>query len=240
MKNTGKAGGFTVERPELRATGIDRELNGVDANGDQGNEGDHGASWADLDNDGLLDLVIENSAYPGSHAWVYQQLPNHTFVNVTESSGVRELLVNSNGISVDDYDRDGDLDVLMGSVNTGSQSAPGGVEQLHVFRNEVGSKHHWLYLTLRGVTANRQGIGAKVTVTAGCLTQTREISGGKGTFGAGDPAYAHFGLGDTARIDRIEIRWPTNPPKVQVITDVAANQFLEVTEDSEALTCSAQ
>lgn len=240
LRNTGKAGGFVFERPALSETGINRDLNGVDSNGDFGNEGDHGATWVDLNNDGLLDLVIENSAYPQSHAWIYQQLPDHTFVNVTESSGVRPLLVNTNGISVDDFDRDGDLDVLMGSVNTGSQQAPGGVEQIHVFRNEVGSSSSWLYVTLQGVSANRQGIGAKVTVTAGCRTQTRELSGGKGTFGAGDPAYAHFGLGDVKRIDRLEVRWPTNPSKVQVFEDVAVNQFLEITEGSEDLSCSSK
>ncbi|MBL8956920.1 MAG: VCBS repeat-containing protein, partial [Myxococcaceae bacterium] len=136
LKNSGREGGWVFERPELAETGIARELNGTGPDGDFGNEGDHGASWADLDNDGLLDLVIENSAYPNSHAWVFQQRADHTFVNVTEESGVRPLLVNSNGISIDDYDRDGDLDLLMGSVNTGSQSAPGGVEQIHLFRNE--------------------------------------------------------------------------------------------------------
>lgn len=240
LRNSGKQGGWAFERPELSETGINRDLNGTDANGDFGNEGDHGASWADLDNDGLLDLVIENSAYPQSHAWIYQQLPNHSFINVTEMSGVRPLLTNTNGISIDDFDRDGDLDVLMGSVNTGSQSAPGGVEQVHVFRNEAGSASSWLYVTLKGVTANRQGIGAKVTVTAGCRTQTREISGGKGTFGAGDPAYAHFGLGDLKRIDRLEIRWPTNPVQTQVFEDVAVNQFLEVTEGREVLSCSSR
>jgi len=239
LKNSGRGGGWVFERPALSETGIDRDLNGSGPNGDFGNEGDHGASWADLDNDGLLDLVIENSAYPGSHAWIYQQQADHRFVNVTEQSGVRPLLVNSNGISIDDYDRDGDLDLLMGSVNTGSQAAPGGVEQIHLFRNEVGQRKHWLYVTLKGVSANRLGIGAKVSVTAGCVTQTREISGGKGTFGAGDPAYAHFGLGELTRIDRLEVRWPTNPSKVQVFTNVAVDQFLEITEGEERLSCAA-
>jgi hypothetical protein len=229
--------GAVFSRPSLVETGINRQLNGTGTDGDHGDEGDHGAAWVDLNGDGLLDLVIENSAYVDSHAWIYQQLPNHTFVNVTEQSGVRDLLVNTNGISIDDFDRDGDLDVLMGSVNTGSGQAPGGVEQIHLFRNEVGNKASWLYVTLKGVSANRQGIGARVTVTAGCLTQTREISGGKGTFGAGDPAYAHFGLGDLQRIDRIEVRWPTNPVKVQVLSDVAVNQFLEITEDQDELSC---
>ncbi|MFT3839146.1 MAG: CRTAC1 family protein [Myxococcaceae bacterium] len=237
LRNTGALGGFTFERPALADTGINRDLASNGANGDWGDEGDHGAAWVDLDNDGQLDLVIENSAYVNSHAWIYHQNPDHSFTDVTANSGVAAAVVNSNGISVDDYDRDGDLDVLMGSVNTGSGSAPGGVEQIHLYENQLDGKSGFLYLTLKGVRSNRHGIGARVTVTAGCLTQTREISGGKGTFGAQDPAYAHFGLGSEQRIDTIEIRWPTNPSHVQVLHDVAPNQFLEVTEDSDDLWC---
>src|SRR5207249_2277980 len=74
LRNNGSG---VFDRPTLQQTGIDRDLNGTDANGDNGDEGDHGATWADLNHDGLLDLIIENSAYVNSHAWIYQQLPNH-------------------------------------------------------------------------------------------------------------------------------------------------------------------
>ena len=238
LRNRGPKHGYAFERPDYAATGIDRDLNGTTANGDFGNEGDHGAAWVDIDDDGLLDLVIENSAYPNSHAWIYHQKPDHTFEDVTPLSGVADQMVNSNGLTVADYDRDGDLDILMGSVNTGSQTAPGGIEQLHLYENEAGNKHHSLEITLRGVTANRLGVGAKITATAGCLTQTREISGGKGTFGAADPPYAHFGLGDVDHVDEIDIRWPTNPPHVQQLFNVAVDQFLQVTEDSTDLSCT--
>jgi hypothetical protein len=237
LRNTGAANGFTFERPSLDATGINRDLAGQGPEGDWGDEGDHGAAWVDLDNDGLLDLVIENSAYVNSHAWIYHQNPDHTFTDVTQNSGVADALVNSNGISVDDYDRDGDLDVLMGSVNTGSGSAPGGVEQIHLYENQLDGKSGFLYVTLKGAHSNRHGVGARVTLTAGCLTQTREVPGGKGTFGAQDPAYVHFGLGGADRIDTLEIRWPSNPPHVQVLHDLKVNQFLEVTEDSGELWC---
>src|SRR4029079_10629654 len=126
---------------------------------------DHGVSWIDFDNDGLLDIVIEASAYPSSHAWLYHQNPDNTFVNVTEESGIRQAVVNSNGLSVDDYDRDGDLDILMGSVNAG-QEPPGGIEQIHLYANRVGEKHHFVYITLHGTSANRTGVGASLRVTA--------------------------------------------------------------------------
>ena len=238
LRNTLKGGTFKFERPPLSETGINRDLALGGPNGDNGDEGDHGSSWLDFDHDGLLDLVIENSAYVGSHAWLYRQNADHSFTNVLEQSGVSNSVGNSNGISVDDYDRDGDLDVVMGSVNTGNGAAPGGIEQLHLYENQLDGRANFLYLTLKGTKANAQGIGAKITLTAGCLTQTREISGGKGTFGAQDPAYAHFGLGNVERIDRVEIRWPTIPPHVQVLTDLAVNQFLEVTEGQDALWCA--
>ncbi len=238
LRNTGPANGFVFERPTLAETGINRDLNSTGADGDNGDEGDHGVSWLDFDNDGLLDMVIENSAYLTSHAWLYHQLPDHTFVNFTDLSGVKSAMFNSNGLTVDDFDRDGDLDILMGSVNTGSQQAPGGVEQIHLFENVIGNHNGFVTITLKGTTANARGIGARIKVTAGCLTQMREISGGKGTFGAADPAYAHFGLGNVKKIDEVEIRWPTNPPKVQVLRDLDVNQFLEITEDSQVVRCS--
>ncbi|MEO6954403.1 MAG: CRTAC1 family protein [Polyangia bacterium] len=238
LVNTGAAGAYVFERPDLAATGIDRAIDGSGPDGEYGNEGDHGASWLDLDNDGLLDLVIESAAYPNSHAWLYHQKPDHTFENVTELAGVAAEMVNSNGLTVDDIDRDGDLDIVMGSVNTGSQLAPGGVEMVHLYENKVGSQQHFLHVTLRGTTASRQGIGARVRVTAGCLTQTREINGGKGTFGASDPAYAHFGLGTASRVDEIEIRWATTPPEVQKLYNVAVDQFLEVTQGSDTMSCA--
>lgn len=224
LVNGGPDLGFVFSRPDLAATGIDRPLR------DGADEGDHGAAWLDFDNDGLLDLVIEQSAYPGNHAWLFHQQADHTFVDVTKASGVLAAMAMSNGLSVDDVDRDGDLDIVMGSVEANGVKPPGGAEHVHVFLNEVGSRNNFLHVTLRGTRANAQGIGARVTLTAGCVTQTREIIGGRGTFGATDPAYAHFGLGQVTKIDRIVVRWPTNPPEVQELTDVPVNRFVTITQ----------
>ncbi|MEN9796460.1 MAG: hypothetical protein RL653_156, partial [Pseudomonadota bacterium] len=239
LRNTGADGGYTFERPELSATGIARDLNGSFGDlAERGNEGDHGAHWFDFDNDGLQDLFIEQSAYPGNHGWLFQQLADHAFVNVTPTSGIAANLVASNGSTVGDFDRDGDLDFATGSVhNVNGVSAPLERDQVHLYENLSPREHAFLHVTLRGTTANRQGIGARVTVTAGCVTQVREIPGGGGTFGAQVGAFAHFGLGGAMRVDRLEVRWPTSPPHVEVFTDVAVNQFLTVTEGSSALQC---
>jgi len=239
LRNTGPDGGYTFERPALAETGIDRALNGFAGDSaEQGNEGDHGAHWFDMDNDGLLDLFIEQSAYPGNHGWLYWQRDDHAFLNYTPSSGVAANLVASNGSTVGDFDRDGDLDLVTGSVhNVNGVAAPEARDQVHLYENLTPPQHAFLTVTLKGTAANRQGIGARVTVTAGCVTQVREIPGGGGTFGAQAGAFAHFGLGDAQRVDRLEVRWPTQPPHVEVFTDVAVNQFLTVTEGSPALAC---
>jgi enediyne biosynthesis protein E4 len=229
LRNTGAAGDFTFERPPFAETGIDRPIQKV------GDEGDHGVAWLDFDNDGLLDLVIEQSAYPGNHAYLYHQRPDHTFEDVTDASGVLAAMSMSNGLTVDDVDRDGDLDIVMGSVEANGVKPPGGAEHVHVYMNQIGAKQGFLYLTLKGVQSNRQGIGARITLTAGCVKQTREIIGGRGTFGAGDPAYAHFGLGKITKIDKLTIRWPTNPPTVQELVDVPVNRFVTITEGSPKL-----
>ena len=228
LRNTGADGNFAFERPSFAETGINRDIV------KEGDEGDHGASWLDFDNDGLLDLVIEQSAYPGNHAYLFHQLPDHTFEDVTKASGMIAAMSMSNGLTVDDFDGDGDLDILMGSVEANGVKPPGGVEHLHMFVNKIGSQQNFLHVTLKGVQSNALGIGARVTVTAGCVTQTREIIGGRGTFGATDPAYAHFGLGKNTKIDKLTIQWPTNPPTTQVLVDVPVNKFVKVTEGAPA------
>lgn len=229
LRNTGPQGSFAFERPSFAETGIDRPIQKL------GDEGDHGVAWLDFDNDGLLDLVIEQSAYPGNHAYLYHQRPDHTFEDVTEASGVLPAMSMSNGLTVDDVDRDGDLDIVMGSVEANGVKPPGGAEHVHVYLNQIGSKQGFLHLALVGVQSNKQGIGARITLTAGCVKQTREIVGGRGTFGAADPAYAHFGLGKITKIDKLTIRWPTNPPTVQELVDVPVNRFVTITEGSPKL-----
>jgi hypothetical protein len=63
-------------------------------------------------------------------------------------------------------------------------------------------------LLLEGVASNRDGVGAKVTVTAGGRSQVAVRFGGSSYLSASDPRL-HFGLGGTRRADRVEVRWPS-------------------------------
>ena len=94
-------------------------------------------------------------------------------------------------------------------------------------RNDGGNQRNWLGLRLVGTTSNRDGVGAKIVLAAGGISQTREITNGGSFLSHGD-SRAHFGLGFYAAAERIEIRWPSG--KVQRLANIAANQYLIVTE----------
>ena len=73
--------------------------------------------------------------------------------------------------------------------------------------NHAGSVNHWLGVITKGTKSNRDGIGAKVTVVAGGHKFVQEVRSGSSYISNNDMRL-HFGLGSSALVDRIEIRWP--------------------------------
>jgi hypothetical protein len=167
--------------------------------------------FADFDNDADQDLVIANG-----HVWPeadrfsgakgYRQEPllyanrgGGSFVNVGRFAGAPFSEPGaSRGGAIADYDEDGDLDVFI--VNMGEPS--------WLLRNDGGDRQEWIRLLLRGTRSNRDGVGARVSVRSGEVTQHFEIRSGDGYISSSDPR-AHFGLGGAARAERVEIRWPS-------------------------------
>jgi hypothetical protein len=80
---------------------------------------------------------------------------------------------------------------------------------------------------LIGTSSNRDGVGARVTVTAGDLTLYDQRKGGSSYQAAHDPRL-HFGLGKRTRVDRIEVRWPSG--KQDRIENVDAGQVIAIRE----------
>src|SRR4030095_2066655 len=124
----------------------------------------------------------------------YHNNRDGTFTKVTRGSVVNDG-GNSAGSAWGDYDNDGFMDLL---VANWQGSGPN-----FLYRNN-GNSNHWLKVRCVGAVSNRDGIGAKVRVTARVhgaeVQQMREISGGIG-FGQ-SPMLAHFGLGDAETVDR--------------------------------------
>jgi hypothetical protein len=99
-----------------------------------------------------------------------------------------------------------------------------------LLHNRDKSGNHWLTLDLEGTKSNRDGFGAKVKVIAGgktCFAEARCASG----FLMQSDRRLHFGLGQAATVERIEIQWPSK--QLQELTHLKVDQFLKVREPGE-------
>jgi hypothetical protein len=96
-----------------------------------------------------------------------------------------------------------------------------------LYRNQ-GNGNHWLKITLVGTVSNRQGLGAKVTLQAGRMTQFREMNGADGHFYGQGSTPLHFGLGAATVINGITVQWPSG--SIQALRRVSADQEIRVTE----------
>ena len=104
---------------------------------------------------------------------------------------------------------------------TNSNSPP------RLLRNEGGNKYNWLAVKLNGTTGSRDAIGARVTVRAEGVSQTKEVQSGTGYLSQNE-LKLYFGLGDSTTIELIEIRWPGGGK--QQVKNIAANQSIVITE----------
>jgi hypothetical protein len=118
------------------------------------------------------------------------------------------------GSAYADIDGDGDLDVVLTQV--------GGPPLL--LRNDQALDHHWLRVKLTGKKSNRDAIGARVTLRAGGLTQTRQVMPARSYLSQSELPVT-FGLGKAEQVDALEVTWPAgakqvvpSPPVDQSIT----------------------
>ena len=189
-----------------------------------------GVGFFDFDNDADLDLsivnghVIDNTALfraGSTHAQrklLFLNTNGRRFAEISQQSGsgfakdgVGRTLIGG------DIDNDGDIDLLV--TNNGGAA--------EILRNTGGNARNAVEIRVVGTRSNRDGLGARLTITAGGRTQVREIKSGSSYLGQND-LRAHVGLGEAARIDRIDVRWPAG--QTESIRDVAANQVVTVTE----------
>ncbi len=138
------------------------------------------AQFADVDNDGDLDLLTGETPF-----FLFLNTGDGIFEERTRVAGIPG--VNSLG----DYDDDGYPDVWF---------------DVELYRNRAG-ENHFLRIRLTGTESNRDGIGARVTAISGELRQMRELAAGDGWLQG--EQLVHFGLAQHSQVDRLEIRWPS-------------------------------
>jgi tetratricopeptide (TPR) repeat protein len=165
-----------------------------------------GTSFLDVNNDGRLDLATANGHVNDLRPHVPYAMPAQLLLagqegrlrDVSAKAGEPwSVLRLGRGLASGDLDNDGKLDLLIVS-----EGAP-----LACLRNQ-GPAAHFVTLKLEGTASNRDAVGARVTVTSAGKTQVAQRCGG-GSFLSACDQRVHFGLGTAARIESIEVRWPS-------------------------------
>ncbi len=195
-----------------------------------------GARFFDFDNDGWRDLLLINGHILDNIARyhpdvnyaeskkLYRNTGDGHFVDASATQPATFLAPKvGRGLAVGDYANDGWQSFLVN--NNG--------EEAQLFRNTGASSpaaktNHWLGIHLVGTKSNRDGTGARLKLAAGDFTSYDQAKGGMSYCSAQDPRI-YFGLGNHAKVDRLEIQWPSGTK--QVLTNIASDQIITVNEE---------
>ena len=215
-----------------------------------------GGKFFDYDNDGWLDLYVANGFFTGKGDYLDDLLPavwdngenpsdvriwppirgkgiasherNVLFHNErgrtfsrTSNTGA-DIDRDSRAVLVGDFDNDGGLDLFVTNQNDDST----------LLHNVHQPRRHWLEIDLTGKLPNARAIGSRIYITAGGMTQMREVNAGNG-FGGQSMVRQHFGLADAASVELLKVRWPDGHENL--FRNVPADRLIRIDQQSGSL-----
>jgi uncharacterized membrane protein YraQ (UPF0718 family) len=199
-----------------------------------------GASFGDLDNDGDLDLYhvtgwIQDEAdgdpleFHEQSARLFENLGAGSFDEVAIDVGAGHT-GQGRGVILFDFDNDGDLDIFLtnnheyiveGDTSIRKPGAP------VLLRNDTVNENHWLKVTLDGIAPlHSDGIGSRVYVTIGGVTQMRELHASTNYVTQEPGRIAHFGLGSATIIAEVRAEWVNG--EITILNNVQADQEISI------------
>lgn len=232
-------------RPGVAITNFDNEMIGLYEFGAKGyddiaaktgvglaskNSLGFGCAFFDVNLDGWLDLAVANGHIDETvrniHGNVGYAQPPHLFLNsghesfhdvATEAAGGFERPKVGRGLAYGDYDRDGDLDLLV-TTNNG---------QAYLYRNDQLAGNHSIRFRLVGTKSNRDGIGATVHIVCGGMNQSRMAKSGSSYLSQSELPLT-FGLEKQDRVERAVVNWPSG--RTEDFPNLAAGKCYECIE----------
>jgi enediyne biosynthesis protein E4 len=190
-----------------------------------------GLKFFDFDNDGAIDLLLANG-HPDDlvsersprvryrEPLLMFQQQSGQMRNISAQAGpVFRQSFAARGLAIGDYNNDGRVDALVG-INGGPPL---------LLKNNAGTGNHWAGVKLRGVKSNRDGIGARITWSAGGRKRSRLKTAGGSYLSAHDPREV-LGLGRSEHLDWIEVQWPQPAHRTERFSGVAADRYVTLIE----------
>jgi len=191
-----------------------------------------GGGFFDVDNDGWLDIFITNGhIYPQldqitpnvtfrEPMLLFRNKRNRTFEDITEPSKINvDGLCVRRGAAFGDVNNDGKVDILI----LNHSGAPS------LLINRTQTENHAATFKLIGTKSNRAAIGARVTVTAGGVTQSMQVRSGSSYLSQND-LRLHFGLEASAVMEKVEVSWPSGAK--DILNNVPTDFIYTVEEGS--------
>lgn len=183
--------------------------------------------WGDLDNDGYEDVIVTGGSLGA--AGIFRNTGNHQYQKLTNPFLGAGGPVS--GLSLGDYDEDGDLDFF---AIGGNSVAPNGNGYRGLYKNNLNNGNHWVQFELTGkAPSNTSALGARVWVKANIGGQDRwlqrEISA-QNTFMGHNALRVHFGLAQNTMIDSVKINWPSDD--VEYLLNVEVDSLYRVMQSN--------
>ena len=166
--------------------------------------GDRRGVWLDYNNDGLIDLLIDNSGFPPhSRLVLFQQESDHGFLDQSEKMGID--ILNPSGSITLDFNQDGNMDIITGQVSTRKQDLK---KRLYAFMNNHPIHGTVYRLHLRGKKSNTKGLGGTVLLRSDRRFYRQPIDNLYGPFPGQNEEGVRFVLPPDEKLQFVEVHWP--------------------------------